>query len=769
MGSVDEFMLKKLGLCFGQFWFYLSTYLLPLFGFLSKILFRLRKNENNSSGYSKFIPEQDVKEDLDLVEFETQREEKGDEIRFTRAENDEAGNKDGPEYGFTFKFPAYEELRSSRGGSDEFLSLDAFGDKDAIRDGFLSDKDFRQVHYEEETVHEEMPINSSNAVSMEEGTEEICTMEFSDDKVQVNEEGVAISPVNEAPTIITESIEDHMNETPIVTESIEDHMNEAPTVTKSIEDRVQFENVKAPITIESRDVGIQSNSNSSYTDSDSDWTSSDLFSSVTSRWVDSHSDGYLSDGDFGGEFELDVEDHESEDLDEEDSDALEELKTLEDQLGNSDKDFLREEDFDEDLDKSKHMNKHGNGAVSSEKPESKNASVLDSEDVNKLETLWEHQELIEQLKMELKKVRATGLPTILEESESPKMMEDLKPWKIDEKFQHENPMGELHKFYKSYRERMRKFDILNYQKMYAIGFLQLKDPLQSFSTQKFSVPEISSLLSQKDSPLRRKKNENEPMMKFVNELQGDLEIVYVGHMCLSWEFLQWQYEKALDLWESDPRRIRRFNEVAGEFQQFQVLVQRFVEDESFQGPRVQNYVKNRCILRNLLQVPVIREDSSKERKKARRSERGDYAITTDMLVEIIEASIRIFWRFVKADKDCTSVIVKGRKRPVAALQDPADSELLMQVQKSLQKKERKLKDLLRSENCILRRFQRCREDTSDQVFYFFSQVDLKLVSRVLNMSRISTDQLVWCSSKLSKISFVNRKIHVESSFSLFPC
>lgn len=93
----------------------------------------------------------------------------------------------------------------------------------------------------------------------------------------------------------------------------------------------------------------------------------------------------------------------------------------------------------------------------------------EAEDSNSLETLWEHQELIEQLKMELRKVRATGLPTILEESESPKVMEDLKPWKIDDKFQHEDRMDELHKIYKLYSERMRKFDILNYQKMYAIG------------------------------------------------------------------------------------------------------------------------------------------------------------------------------------------------------------------------------------------------------------------------------------------------------------
>ena len=95
------------------------------------------------------------------------------------------------------------------------------------------------------------------------------------------------------------------------------------------------------------------------------------------------------------------------------------------------------------------------------------------------------------------------------------------------------------------------------------------------------------------------------MTKFIGELQTELEVVYVGQMCLSWEILHWQYGKALELWESDPRGVRQFNEVAGEFQQFQVLMQRFIEDEPFHGPRVQNYVKSRCVLRNLLQVPAI--------------------------------------------------------------------------------------------------------------------------------------------------------------------
>lgn len=96
------------------------------------------------------------------------------------------------------------------------------------------------------------------------------------------------------------------------------------------------------------------------------------------------------------------------------------------------------------------------------------------------------------------------------------------------------------------------------------------------------------------------------MVKFIKELQSDLEVVYVGQMCLSWEFLHWQYMKALNLWDSDPRGIRKYNEVAGDFQQFQVLMQRFIENEPFQGHRVQYYIKGRYDLRNLLQVPVIR-------------------------------------------------------------------------------------------------------------------------------------------------------------------
>lgn len=79
---------------------------------------------------------------------------------------------------------------------------------------------------------------------------------------------------------------------------------------------------------------------------------------------------------------------------------------------------------------------------------------------------------------------------------------------------------------------------------------------------------------------------------------------------------------------------------------------------------------------------------------------------------------------------------------------------------------------MRGENCILRKFRQCREDDdvgSDEVVYFFAQVDMKLVRRVVNMSKISRDQLMWCVNKLNRIRFVNRKVKVEPAFLLFPC
>ena len=77
----------------------------------------------------------------------------------------------------------------------------------------------------------------------------------------------------------------------------------------------------------------------------------------------------------------------------------------------------------------------------------------------------------------------------------------------------------------------------------------------------------------------------------------------------------------------------------------------------------------------------------KDKRKVRRKRRDDDddAITSDMLVEILEESIRIFWRFVRADKDANVVTKSTRKGTQVEPLEPADLELLADVQTDLQK------------------------------------------------------------------------------------
>lgn len=140
-----------------------------------------------------------------------------------------------------------------------------------------------------------------------------------------------------------------------------------------------------------------------------------------------------------------------------------------------------------------------------------------------------------------------------------------------------------------------------------VGFLQLKDS-EVFT----SVKKKSALTLKPTWPMKGKRVYVDPTRKSIVEMYQDLELVYVGQLCLSWEILCWQYVKAKELLEYDAQGFHSYNRVAEEFQQFQVLMQRFTEDEQFQGPRIQNYVKNRCLIRSLLQVPIIK---GKKRKK----------------------------------------------------------------------------------------------------------------------------------------------------------
>ena len=161
-------------------------------------------------------------------------------------------------------------------------------------------------------------------------------------------------------------------------------------------------------------------------------------------------------------------------------DIEEEYLELESQLQSSnDKELFSENDsrkvedrYEEDIDL-EGTNKVNSLEKSDEPSLQKSLSSSDSDDDSLWENLWEHGKLIEQLKLELKNVRTRGLPTILEESESPKIVDDLKPLKIEEKLEHKDRMEGIQKFYQRYADKMRKLDILNYQTVHAISKSQM--------------------------------------------------------------------------------------------------------------------------------------------------------------------------------------------------------------------------------------------------------------------------------------------------------
>lgn len=246
-----------------------------------------------------------------------------------------------------------------------------------------------------------------------------------------------------------------------------------------------------------------------------------------------------------------------------------------------------------------------------------------------LDALWGDDDVIDQLKMEIKKQRAAGpLPTISEDSEPPLWgSADLKPPKLTPLSPREDPMCALRKLHKGYRERMKKLDVLNYQKLSAIGELSSPSPSSSSTSPSLSIhpafhPSAAGFLQLKDSvqsaatqnhllpaniwQRRRRRCGDGPSERFIREIQSDLETVYVGQLCLSWEFLHWQYQRTRYMADSGSLAGGGFNQIVGEFQQFRVLIQRFLEDEPFQGPRVPNYARNRCFLRHLLQVPLLK-------------------------------------------------------------------------------------------------------------------------------------------------------------------
>lgn len=79
----------------------------------------------------------------------------------------------------------------------------------------------------------------------------------------------------------------------------------------------------------------------------------------------------------------------------------------------------------------------------------------------------------------------------------------------------------------------------------------------------------------------------------------------------------------------------------------------------------------------------VAEECLRDKEDERSSEND--GITSEMLTEIMEKCIRIFWDFIKADRNETNVILKGFLGTGTELQDPTDLELLTDIRADLQK------------------------------------------------------------------------------------
>ncbi|XP_042496416.1 uncharacterized protein LOC122075448 isoform X2 [Macadamia integrifolia] len=187
-------------------------------------------------------------------------------------------------------------------------------------------------------------------------------------------------------------------------------------------------------------------------------------------------------------------------------------------------------------------------------------------------------------------------------------------------------------FYAKYIERMKWFDLLNYERTCGISSIlnkQLGTPssFESIEPIDFSAPFLSW------SKMDRR--------KLLRSLENDFEMVYVGQSCLCWEALHHQYRKVEALACTGLQKGVFYENVAGEFQNFQVLLERFMEYESIQGKRFWNYVQGRFSLKSLLQVPEVSGCSEGEEE----SREGEAMGASDVL-ETIEKSIMTFSNFI---------------------------------------------------------------------------------------------------------------------------
>ncbi|KAF3635947.1 putative structural maintenance of chromosomes protein 4-like [Capsicum annuum] len=310
---------------------------------------------------------------------------------------------------------------------------------------------------------------------------------------------------------------------------------------------------------------------------------------------------------------------------------------------------------------------------------------------------------------------------------------------------------EVDLLYNKYAERMSWFDVLNHERLCALSAV-LRKHLSSPNSFEFEM-EPTSLPVQYISLSRVARK------RLVRSLESDLELVYVAQSCLSWEILHHQYKKVEALCCSTSKNGIFCGNITAKFQKFQILLERFVEDDSCGGKRHLNYAHTRFSQKNLLQVPQVSGYvESNERVN------GETSKPIEVL-KAIEKCIHAFWFYVKTDCKKKKKFLWSQPR----VEDPRDILLLHDLNKKLQMKELWLKDVKGKRNCWLRRAIKPQQEEYSKIDFVLTLIDMELVSRILHMSIISTSHFKWCQQKLNNIQFKDGHIlRTPITLPLFP-
>uniref|UniRef100_A0A0E0AXR3 Uncharacterized protein n=1 Tax=Oryza glumipatula TaxID=40148 RepID=A0A0E0AXR3_9ORYZ len=422
----------------------------------------------------------------------------------------------------------------------------------------------------------------------------------------------------------------------------------------------------------------------------------------------------------------------------------------------------------------------GNGAVEGQEEEDDDDDFITNEVKRRLKELRKNSFMVLIPEEECAEVEEDGEEEEEEGSSSREWMES----DVGDGF----PLCGFDSLYEKYCERMAVFDKMITQ--------LLKDP-GSFNISKKSPRSASKLASTLRNLSFKRRDDLQEDCEHLQQQQSEddpyqtLETAYVGHVSLSWEALHCMYVHLSLILAAQPDNPTTYSCAAQAFQQFQVLLQRFVENEPFeQGSRVEIYARSRSSLSKLLQVPtfqgpktpwftignmsrmtyyavLILKDFCQSRLTAglgtvadgkyNAEDQVEPSIFASDLIKLLEESIMTFRLFLKKDKKKNSALMSVHSHTGSSIQ---------QVQSSLDKKEVKVKELFKKKKGWK---SKTWPATMEEVQLLFALIDIKVVSRVLRMAKLSKEQLLWCEEKMSKLDLSDNKLRRDGSPILFPC